>query len=61
MLIFINYTFNGESARICYDITGFSFSEAKVLIPEWLKKDNIRYDTYQIDEVLKSLLTNSNA
>jgi len=60
MLVFINYTFNGEKARICYDISGYSIAEAKVLLPDWLKSDNIVYDTYQIDEILQPLQVDYN-
>ena len=52
----IEYIFNGEVAKVCYDINGYSVSEAKVLLPEWMKYDNIIYDTYEITEILQSIM-----
>ncbi len=57
MLIFIEYSFKGEVARICYDIIGYTVNQAKALLPEWLKQDNIEYSSYYIYEILESLMT----
>lgn len=56
MLIFIEYSFNGEVGKICYDICDHSYGEAVPLIPEWLKRDNIEYESYHIYQVLESLM-----
>jgi hypothetical protein len=57
MLIFIEYSFNGEIGKICYDIDNYSLAESKILIPEWLKQDNIESESWHIYQVLESLMT----
>ena len=55
MIIFIEYSFNGELARIAFDISGHTVNQAKALIPEWLKQENIEYDSYNVYQILESL------
>lgn len=57
MIMFVEYTFNGKTGKICYDISHFSIAEAKMLLPEWLKGDDIQYESYQIKEILKSIMS----